>query len=95
MGRLLQAYNKYMSDLTQLIRELNDMVADSGTPAEVHASRIVDDLLIRYADIYQSDPTFRAIGDMAIKINSSRASEGEDGVMWSEVMHQVQILNDK
>lgn len=71
------------------------MVADSGTPAEVHASRIVDDLLVRYADIYDSDPTFRAIGDMAIRINTSQATEGEDGVMWSEVKHQVQILSDK
>lgn len=71
------------------------MSADSGTPAEVHASKIVDDLLKRYADIYQSDPTFRAIGDLAIKINTSRATEGEDGVWWAEVERQIQVLGDK
>lgn len=84
-----------MSDLNQLIKELDVMIAETGTPAKVHASQIVDDLLLRYADIYENDPTFRSIGDMAIRINTSNATQGEDGVMWAEVIHLVHTLGDK
>ncbi|MES2631302.1 MAG: hypothetical protein V4611_05085 [Patescibacteria group bacterium] len=83
-----------MSDRVQLIKELDNIIANTSVSTEVRSAKIVDDLLIRYADIYENDPTFHQIGDMAIKINSSRATQGEDGVWWGEVIHLVHRLGD-
>ncbi len=76
-----------MSNRNELIQELGVLIKETSTPIEVRAAKVVDDLLIRYADIYQNDPTFRSIGDMAIKIHTAKATEGENGVMWAEVIH--------
>lgn len=84
-----------MSDLSLLIKELTEMIADTGSPIEVRAGHIVDDLMIRYVDIYENDPTFKAIGDMAIKIKESRATNGTNGVAWGEVIHLVHKMRDQ
>ena len=83
-----------MSDVNQLIKELKDIIADTGTPILGRATQITDDLSQQYADLVDANPTFSQINDMAGKIKASGATEGENGVMWGEVIRLVHTLAD-
>jgi len=83
-----------MSDINQLKKELETIIADTGTPAAARAAQITDDIAGRYGDLAGSDPTFDQINDMAGKIVASNASEGESGVMWGEVVRLVHNMLD-
>jgi len=83
-----------MSDIKQLIKELEAIIADTGASVFVRASSITDDIAARYADLAEGYPLFSPIVDMAGKIKSSGATEGENGVMWSEVIRLVHTMAD-
>jgi hypothetical protein len=83
-----------MSNVNELREELRVMINDTATPVASRAAQITDDLSLRYADLFQNDPSVQPIGQMAAKIKASRATEGENGVMWAEVIHLVHQLLD-
>jgi|GEM_PF-2896826 len=83
-----------MSDINELKRELQTIIADTGTPAAARAAQITDDIAGRYGDLAGSVPTFDEIVDMAGRIKASGATEGENGVMWAEVIRLVHNLLD-
>ena len=83
-----------MSDINQLNDELRVIIADTQTPIVVRATQIVDDLMGRYADLIETDPNFQAVGEMAVKIKTSGATEGENGVWWGEVIRMVHTMLD-
>jgi len=78
-----------MSDINELNKELQTIIADTGTPAAARAAQITDDIAVRYADLAESVPSFKEVVDMAVKIKTSGATEGENGVMWGEVIRLV------
>ena len=83
-----------MSDINQLKVELQTIIADTGTPAAARAAQITGDIAGRYGDLSGSDPNFDQINDMAGKIVASGATEGENGVMWGEVVRLVHNMLD-
>jgi len=83
-----------MSDINQLNDELRVIIADTQTPIVVRATQILDDLMARYADLSESDPNFQAVGDMATKIKTSEATEGQNGIWWGEVIRTVHTMLD-
>jgi len=83
-----------MSDINQLKKELETIIADTGTPAAARAAQITDDVAGRYGDLAGSDSNFDQINDMAGKIVASNATEGENGVMWGEVVRLVHNMLD-
>jgi len=83
-----------MSDINQLKKELQVIIADSGTPAAMRAAQITNDLATRFADIAGSDPTFDQIKDQAAQIVASGATERENGVAWGEVVRLVHNMLD-
>ena len=88
------AYTVTMSNLHDVAEELRNIIHDTSKPVEVRAAQITDDIAMRYGDLFATHPGLQAIGQMAGKIKASGATEGEDGVMWAEVIHQVHILLD-
>jgi len=83
-----------MSDINQLKKELQAIIADTGTPAAARAAQITNDIAPRYADIAGSDPNFDQINDMAGQIVASGATERENGVAWGEVVRLVHNMLD-
>jgi hypothetical protein len=83
-----------MSDIKQLAEELRIIIANTGAPVVVRAIQITDDLAMRYADLIKLNPTFSQLFDMAEKIKSCGATEGENGVMWGEVVRLVHHILD-
>ncbi len=83
-----------MSNLDELKQELRVIIGNTATPIEVRATHIVDDLSGRYADLFNTNPILRSIGQLATKIKTSKATEGENGVMWGEIIHEVHQLLD-
>jgi hypothetical protein len=83
-----------MSDINQLKKELQAIIADTDTPAATRAAQITDDVAGRYGDLAGSDSNFDQISDMAGKIVASDATEGENGVMWGEVVRLVHNMLD-
>lgn len=81
-----------MSDMSQLGKELRIIIANTATPIEVRACQIVDDVMVRYADLFDTDPNSQAIGDLATKIKTSKATEGENGIWWGEVIRVVHVV---
>ena len=78
-----------MSDINELSKELQAIIANTGTPVAARAASITDDLANRYADLVNANPAFSQVVDMASKIKASGATERENGVMWGEVVHLV------
>jgi hypothetical protein len=83
-----------MSNLNELKQELRVIIGNTVAPIEVRAMQIVNDLSARYADLFNTNPAIRSIGQLATKIVTSKATEGENGVMWGEVIHEVHQLLD-
>ena len=83
-----------MNDVKQLTRELEVIIGDTGTPSVVRAGSITDDIGARYAGLADSHPVFKEIVDMAGKIKASGATEGENGVMWGEIIRLVHNLGN-
>jgi hypothetical protein len=83
-----------MSDIKQLIEELRIIIASTGTPVVVRATQITDDLAGRYADFAIAHVLFSQIILMATKIKTSGATDGENGVMWGEVIRLVHHMLD-
>lgn len=83
-----------MSDIKQLTEELRIIIANTGTPVLVRATQITDDLAKRYADFAKAHVLFSQIVIMAAKIKTSGATEGENGVMWGEVVRLVHHMLD-
>jgi len=81
-----------MSDINELIKELEIIIGDTGSSVESRASMITDDIANRYADLVDSNPSFSQVVDMAAKIKVSGATERENGVMWGEVVHLVHAI---
>lgn len=84
-----------MSNLNELHNELREIIHNTQSPIITRASQITDDLMVRYEDLFGEDDSLKSIGDIATRIKDSRATEGENGVMWSEVIHLVHgLLNE-
>ena len=83
-----------MSDINQLKRELQVIIADTGTSAAARAAQITNEIAPRYADLAGSDPLFDQINDMAGQIVASGATERENGVAWGEVVRLVHNMLD-
>lgn len=83
-----------MSSLIELDKELRIIIANTSVPIEVRATNICEVLSMRYVDILEENLSFQAICDMATRIKTSKATEGENGVMWAEVVRLVHKMLD-
>jgi hypothetical protein len=83
-----------MSTIDEIKTELRNIIGETQTPPHARATLIVDDLMNRFGDDFDSNPMLQPIGDLANKIKDSGASEREDGVMWAEIIRLVHNVLD-
>ena len=83
-----------MSDINELKKELQVIIANTGTPVAARAAQITNDIAGRYGDLAGSEPNFDQINDMAGQIVASGATERDDGVAWGEVVRLVHNMLD-
>ena len=81
-----------MSDIKLLVKELKNIIANTGTPVVARAAQITDDIAMRYADLEESNISFAQVVAMAEKIKASGAIDWENGVMWGEVIRLVHSI---